>query len=198
MSKYVVSIVIAAVLGAVVAVGVLYGLSRDKGGKTDVILAIDDIKEIAQLATVEYHISTFLDRKKRRQWYEWLDARFIVFLKGVIKGSVDLNLAEVQLPAAGTKTVSIRFKKGAVIVSNPEIGRDDIRFITVSDPNVLNRISDKDRNKAQGDAIAALRKAATDAGIVEKTAREAKILLTRFLGGLGYTAKIEFEGIQLN
>jgi hypothetical protein len=197
MSKYIVSIVIAAVLGAVVAVGVLYGLSRDKGGKTDVILAIDDIKEIAQLATVEYHISTFLDRKKQRQWYEWLDARFIVFLKGVIKGSVDLNLAEVQLPAAGTKTVSIRFKKGAVIVSNPEIGRDDIRFITVSDPNVINRISDEDRNRAQGDAIAALKKAATDAGIVEKTAREAQILLTKFLGGLGYTAKIEFEGIQL-
>ena len=198
MSKYIVSIVIAAVLGAVIAVGVLYGLSRDKGGKTDVILAIDDIKEIAQLATVEYHISTFLDRKKRRQWYEWLDARFIVFLKGVIKGSVDLNLAEVQLPAAGTKTVSIKFKKGAVIVSNPEIGRDDIRFITVSDPNVINRISDADRNRAQGDAIAALKKAATDAGIVEKTAREAQILLTKFLGGLGYTAKIEFEGIQLN
>jgi len=198
MSKYVVSIVIAAVLGAVVAVGVLYGLSRDKGGKTDVILAIDDIKEIAQLATVEYHISTFLDRKKRRQWYEWLDARYIVFLKGVVKGSVDLNLADVQLPAAGTKTVSIKFKKGAVIVSNPEIGRDDIRFITVSDPNVINRISDADRNRAQGDAIAALKKAATDAGIVEKTAREAKILLTKFLGGLGYTAKIEFEGIQLN
>jgi len=198
MSKYVVSIVIAAVLGAVVAVGVLYGLSRDKGGKTDVILAIDDIKEIAQLATVEYHISTFLDRKKRRQWYEWLDARYIVFLKGVVKGSVDLNLADVQLPAAGTKTVSIKFKKGAVIVSNPEIGRDDIRFITVSDPNVINRISDADRNRAQGDAIAALKKAATDAGIVEKTAREAKILLTKFLGGLGYTPKIEFEGIQLN
>ena len=198
MSKYVVSIVIAAVLGAVVAVGVLYGLSRDKGGKTDVILAIDDIKEIAQLATVEYHISTFLDRKKRRQWYEWLDARYIVFLKGVVKGSVDLNLADVQLPAAGTKTVSIRFKKGAVIVSNPEIGRDDIRFITVSDPNVINRISDADRNRAQGDAIAALKKAATDAGIVEKTAREAQILLTKFLGGLGYTAKIELEGIQLN
>ena len=198
MSKYLVSIVIAAVLGAVVAVGVLYGLSRDKGGKTDVILAIDDIKEIAQLATVEYHISTFLDRKKRRQWYEWLDARYIVFLKGVVKGSVDLNLADVQLPAAGTKTVSIKFKKGAVIVSNPEIGRDDIRFITVSDPNVINRISDADRNRAQGDAIAALKKAATDAGIVEKTAREAKILLTKFLGGLGYTAKIEFEGIQLN
>jgi len=198
MSKYVVSIVIAAVLGAVVAVGVLYGLSRDKGGKTDVILAIDDIKEIAQLATVEYHISTFLDRKKKRQWYEWLDARYIVFLKGVVKGSVDLNLADVQLPAAGTKTVSIKFKKGAVIVSNPEIGRDDIRFITVSDPNVINRISDADRNRAQGDAIAALKKAATDAGIVEKTAREAKILLTKFLGGLGYTAKIEFEGIQLN
>jgi len=198
MSKYVVSIVIAAVLGAVVAVGVLYGLSRDKGGKTDVILAIDDIKEIAQLATVEYHISTFLDRKKKRQWYEWLDARYIVFLKGVVKGSVDLNLADVQLPAAGTKTVSIKFKKGAVIVSNPEIGRDDIRFITVSDPNVINRISDADRNRAQGDAIAALKKAATDAGIVEKTAREAQILLTKFLGGLGYTAKIEFEGIQLN
>jgi len=189
--------VIAAVLGAVAAAGVLYGLSRDKGGKTDVILAIDDVKEIAQLATVEYPISTFLDRKKARQWYEWVDSIYIVFLKGVIKGSVDLNLADVQLPAAGTKTVSIKFKKGAVVVSNPEIGRDDIRFITVSDPNVLNRISDKDRNKAQGDAIAALRKAATDAGIVEKTAREAKILLTRFLGGLGYTAKIEFEGIPL-
>ena len=197
MKTYIVSIVVAVILGVLVTLGVIYGLSGDKGGKTDVIVAIDDIKEIAQLATVEYHISTFLDRKKDRAFYEWLDARFIVFLKGVVKGSVDLNLAEVQLPTAGAKTVSIKFKKGAVVVSKPEIGPDDIRFITISDPNVFHPINDDDRNRAQADAIAALKKSALDAGIVAQTAKEARVLLTRFLGGLGYTAKIEFEDVQV-
>lgn len=197
MKTNIVSIVIAAVLGGLVAFGAVYGLMHDKNGKTNVIVAVDDIKEIAQLATVEYHISTFVEKTKDRQWFEWADAKYLVFLKGVVTGSVDLNLADIQLPTGDEKTVSIKFKKGAVVVSNPEIGTDDIRLITVSDPNVFNKINQDDWANAQSDAIAALKKSAIDAGIMAQTASEAKVVLSRFLGALGYAAKIEFEDIKV-
>ena len=197
MKTSVIAIVIAAILGAVVSIGIMYGLTRDKGDKTDVRVAVDDIKEIARLATVEYHMSTVYDKELALHFLEWIPNRLLILLTGVVQGSVDLNLADIQLPAADAKTVSIKFKKGAVVISNPSIGPKDIKVMTLSNVNVFHPISDDDRNKAQDEAIKLLKKSAMDAGIVAKTANEAKILLTRFLGGLGYTATIEFEGISL-
>lgn len=197
MKKTLVYLGVAAVCGAILATGLIYGLTRARGDRTDVIVGIDDIKAVAQLVTVEYHISTFLQRKKGRAWYEWVNSEFIVFLKGVVKGSVDLKLADMNVSGTDGKTVTIKFKKDAVLVSNPEIPPDGIRFTTVKDPNVFHPITDADRNKAQSDAIKALKEEAIKGGIIEKTALEAKVLLTGFLKQFGYTATIEFEGIKL-
>ncbi len=95
------SIIVLVVVVAIAAGGFVYLLTRDSGGKTDIIVNVEDIKRIAQLATVEYHISTHLFREKGKAFYEWLSAKFFVFVKGKIKGSAVARPVEAQFPRPG-------------------------------------------------------------------------------------------------
>jgi hypothetical protein len=191
-------IVVLVVVVAIAAGGFVYILTRDRGGKTDVVVNVENIKKIAQLATVEYHISAHLFREKGKKFYEWLSAKFFVFVKGKVKGSVDLNQAVIDVsPDPKNKLVKITFKKGAVLVSDPEIGQGDIRIMTCADPNVFHKISDADRNRAMKDVIALLKKTAIEDGIKDRAASEAKLVLTTFLQSLGYASQIEFEDKSL-
>lgn len=191
--KKTIGIIALVVVVAIVAGGFVYLLTRDSG-KTDVVVNVENIKNIAQLATVEYHISTYLFREKGKKIYEWLSAKFFVFVKGKVKGSVDLDQAVIEVsPDPKNRMVKITFKKGAVLVSDPEIAPEDIKLITCANPNIFHKISDADRNKAVKDVIALLKKTAIDDGIMNKTKAQAKLILTTFLQPLGYAAQIEFE-----
>jgi uncharacterized protein YxeA len=195
--KKTIGIILLVVVVAIVAGGFVYLLTRDSG-KTDVVVNVENIKNIAQLATVEYHISTYLFREKGKKIYEWLSAKFFVFVKGKVKGSVDLDQAVIEVsPDPKNRMVKITFKKGAVLVSDPEIAQDDIKIMTCADPNIFHKISDADRNKAMRDVIALLKKTAIDDGIMDKAATEAKLVLTTFLQSLGYASQIEFEDKSL-
>ncbi len=193
MSKLL-GIVVLVVVVAIVAGGSVYWLKGDSGGKTDVLVTVDSIKKIAQLATVEYHISSHLFQTKKKAWYEWASAKFFVFVRGKIKGSVDLNQAEIEVSSNSEKRmVKIRFKKGAVLVSNPEIGKGDIKIQSIKNPNIFHPITDKDYEKAQSELIGMLKEQAIKDGIMDKTAVQARLVLTTFLQSLGYDSQIEFE-----
>jgi hypothetical protein len=186
-------IIILVVVVAIVAGGAVY-LLKGNGGKTDVRVTVDSIKNIAELATVEYHISSYLFRAKKKAWYEWKHAKYLVFVKGTVKGSVDLDQAAIDVnPDPKKKMVKITFRKGAVRVSNPEIGKGDVTFQSVSDPNVFHPITEKDYERSQNELIGIIREQAIKEGIRNKTAAQARLVLTTFLQSLGYTAQIEFE-----
>jgi hypothetical protein len=179
---------------AIVAGGAVFLLKGGGGGKTDVRVTVDSIKNIAELATVEYHISSYLFRAKKKAWYEWKNAKYLVFVRGTVKGSVDLDQAAIDVsPDPKNRMVKITFKKGAVRVSDPEIGKGDVTFQSVSNPNVFHRITEKDYEGAQNDLIGIIKEQAIKDGIRNKTAAQARLVLTTFLQSLGYNAKIEFE-----
>lgn len=188
-----ITIALAVVLAALIGGGAVYWLTRPGGGgATTAVVSVDAIKQVAQLATVEYYVSQQLYKQKDKSWYEWLQASFIAYVKGIVKGSVDLKETDVTIDHDNRK-VRIKFHKGAVLVSNPEIGPNDIGMITCSDPNILHPINDDDRNKAQNELIATLRNTALRDGIETKTADEAKLVLSNFLQALGYASEISFE-----
>jgi len=192
--KKLIGIIVLVVVVAIAAGGFVYLLTRDSGGKTDIMVNVGDIKKIAQLATVEYHISAYLFEEKHRKIYEWLSTKYMAFVSGKVKGSVDLNQALIEVsPDPKNRMVKITFRKGAVLVSDPEIAPENIKMITCADPNIFHKISDADRTKAVSDVIAHLKQAAIEDGIMNKTAAEAKEVLTTFLQSLGYASQIEFE-----
>lgn len=184
-----ITVFIAAVL---IGIGAMYAYSNmaDMGSQTRV--TVNSIKKIAELATIEYTMSVIREQTKKKKFMEWKDAKFLVLVTGKIKGSVDLNMADVKIDKENKK-VKISFRKGAVKISNPEIGPKDIKIITVDDPNIFHKLNDKDRNKGQAAAIALLRQTALNKGIVNQTKNQAKAVIENFLAALGYQGVITFS-----
>ena len=195
MSKLAGTVVLVVVV-AIAAGGLVYWLTRDSGGKTDVMVNVENIKKIAQLATMEYQVAAYAYHEKHKAKYEWLKASVLVYMKGKVRGSVELNQAVIDVSTdPKNRMVKITFKKGAVLVSDPEIA--DIKLIKFADPNVFHRISAADWEAAEREAKAELKKTAIDDGIINKTATEAKEVLTTFLQSLGYACQIEFEDKEI-
>lgn len=180
------------VVAVLIGIGAMYAYSNMSGTSSETKVTINSIKKIADLATIEYTMSVIKEQTKKKKFLEWKDAHFLVLVTGKIKGSVDLNMADVKIDKENKK-VNITFHKGAIKVSNPEIGPDDIKIITIDDPNVFHKLNDKDRNKGQAAAIALLRQTALKNGIVNQTRDEAKVVLENFLDALGYQSVITFS-----
>ncbi len=181
--------VVAAVL---IGVGGMYAYGNLVDGGSQTRVTVNSIKKIAELATIEYTMSVIKEQTKKKKFLEWKTARFLVLVTGKVKGSVDLNMADVKIDKENRK-VSINFKKGAVKVSYPEIAPNDIKIITVDDPNIFHKINDKDRNKGTAAAIAVLRETAMNKGIVGQTKNQARQVIENFLAALGYKSVIKFS-----
>lgn len=187
-------LVVAIVVGAVV-----YFFARGGGEGSKTFVTVEQISKIAELATINYHMSVTHYHEKPPVGLEWLPAKLFVTVKGDIKGSVNMKLAKITMPKKGEeKIVKIFFPKGSVIISNPQIGPKDVSFLTCSNPNPFHPLKDKDYTAAQKEAISAMIKAAEDDGIKLKTAREAKEVLVNFLAALGEKADVTFEEKDLN
>ena len=186
-------LIVAVVVGAIV----FFFVRGGNGSKT--FVTVEQITKIAELATVNYHMAVTHFHKKPPVGLEWLPAKLFVTVTGDIKGSVNMNMARITLPKEGVeKIVKIVFPENSVIVSNPEIGPQDVSFLTCSNPNPFHPLKDKDYTAAQKEAISAMIKAANDDGIKLKTAREAKEVLVNFLAALGHKAEVSFEDKALN
>ena len=116
-----------------------------------------------------------------------------------MKGSVNLELMQVEVSTEpDKKTAFLHFEPGAIVISDPEIAEGGVKFEVCTNPNLLTAVTPEDYTKAHEAAIADLKKAALDNGIEEKTAVQAKLILTGFLQELGYEATIEFAEEDLN
>jgi len=189
MMKSIITVIASLIVGVVAMY--MYGEVRD-GYNTETNVTINSIKKIAELATVEYNMSVIVERtKKKKKFLEWKKAKFLVLLSGKVKGSVDLNSAKININKE-SNTVDIAFAKKSVKVSNPEIPPKGLKIITVSNPNLFNKLKDSDFTKGQEIAIKKLRQSALDNDIINKTKNEAVVVLSNFLEALGYKSKIVF------
>jgi hypothetical protein len=186
-------LVVAIVVGAIV-----FFFMRGGGG-SQTFVTVEQITKIAELATINYHMSVTHYHEKPPVGLEWLPAKLFVTVKGDIKGSINMKMAKITLPKKGEeKIVKILFPRDSVIISNPQIGPQDVSFLTCSNPNPFHPLKDKDYTAAQKEAISAMIKTANDDGIRLKTAREAREVLVNFLAALGHKVEVSFEEKELN
>ena len=179
------------VIGIVVAVLVGFFVSRylhGGDGKTEVIVNIDKIKEIAELATVEFYSTVTEHVHEKHAWYEWKSAELLVIVHGSLKGLLDLDKIEMK-KSNDNRAVTITIPPDAIIVTDPIIAPDGIKLITIRNPNVFHPITDAQRNQAEEKALKDLRDKVLAAGIKEKTLEEAKKVLTNFLASSGIDVK---------
>jgi len=178
---YLVIVIVAAVL---VGFFVSRYLHRGSGTREDVIVDIDKIKEIAQIATIEYHSTVHEHVTSEHAWYEWKNAELLVIVHGTLMGLIDLE--KISMKESGDKAVTITIPRDAVVIKGPIIGPNDIEVITIANPNVFHKINDAQRKQARDLAITHLIKKVMDAGIEQATLEEAQKVIRHFLDHVGF------------
>ena len=184
------------VLVMLIAAGAIFVVTRSNDGKNDITITVEQIKAIAQLSSVEYTISEIDHVTLPKSWYEWSNAEFLVILTGTVTGSVDLDKVTFNIDEK-TKLVKLDFAKDAILIKDPQIGVGKLKIITISDPNVFNKINDDHRNNAFKCAFSQILKTAEDQGIRAKTGEEAEVALAKFVQAMGFTAEITFAAEDL-
>lgn len=177
-----------AVVSAVIA-GVMMYFFKPQDPAPSVDVSIESIQRVAELATIRFNEAVLYPYKKPKKFMEWKNAKLLVLAKGAIVGRVDLKKATMERDDEA-RTVTIRFAKDAVIVSNPEVKK--LEVITLANPNIFHRLNDEDRNTATKNAMGLLKSEAEKGGIREMTKAEAKTVLAAFVSELGYSAEVEF------
>ncbi len=186
---------------AVASTSVTYWLTP-KG--PEAVVTVQSIRKIAQLATVEYHLSTFLDEtfKSSIGIGDVDSSRMIAYYTGAVKGFVDLEKVDLRQIAAKVSDtgeprgrVAIHFGRGSVVVSGVEFvpGTDSMKEEVVWTKTLFNPPSDNQREAMRRTALQAIRDAAIERGIVDKTMENARLVLSEFVAGFGLTAEITFD-----
>jgi hypothetical protein len=186
---------------AVASTSVTYWLTP-KG--PEAVVTVQSIRKIAQLATVEYHAATLQDQTFQSSigLGDVDSSRMIAYYTGAVKGAVDLEKMDLREIVAGVSEnggrggrVAIHFQRGSIVISGVELvpGEDSMKEITVWRRTGFNPPSDNQREGMRREALQAIRDAAIERGIVDKTKENARLFLSEFVAGFGLTAEITFD-----
>lgn len=156
---------------------------------TESYVTEDGIRLIAELATIEFHISEVVKNTVKAKIGNDNDT-VILMGRGVVLGTIDLNGMNIEIDKEKKHaTVAL----GKVNVRNPEFGENDFQVLYDSTAaRWLNwgNVTQEMRNKWQNQLIKKIKDVAINGGIEAKTKDEAKKALGAFLKQLGYTSKI--------
>jgi len=181
------------VMTAVATVAVM-SWATVSGDRTTTHVTVESVQDVAKLATINMYVSTYQYWTKPKEWYEWKNANILVLASGSIQGRMNLEKAKIDISEDEERpSVNIDFAPDAVEVSELEVGKGDIKCVDVNNPNVLNPINARDRNRAIEAAMKKLKQTAADMGIVEKTKEEAQTVLQQFFASLGYRCNVTFS-----
>ncbi len=186
--KTVVIVLLSMILGGTVA----YYTFSNKPDDPSPVVNVDEIRKVAKLATIEYHMTEVNFFKKPPVGMEWLPAEILVIMKGVISAGVNLKDAVIKVNEQ-KKIITLVIPKSAILILSVDIPPNGITYKTLSDPNPFHKLNDKDFEKAFKQSRAILVKAAESKDIKGKAKAEGKTILQGFIGALGYTADIQFD-----
>lgn len=149
--------------------------------KLDVIYS--EIKEIGELATIEYlftDAAEFTDSKQFKNWnvnIPFTEKSFILKWDGVIKAGVKLDLVSIEVSENEKKiTVSIP----AAEILSYQVNTDSVEVLDEKD-NIFNKISVNDKIKFDAATEEAMKKRAIENGLLEKAQANAEEILLRLL-----------------
>ena len=181
-----------AIVAAIATAGLMMWMTSD-GERTMTNVTIESVEDVAKLATINMYVSTYHYWTKPKEWFEWKNARLLVLASGCVQGRLNLEKATVDVSNDPLdRWVKVAFAPDAVEVSELEIGGGDIQCVDVANPNVLNKINSRDRNRAIAEAMKKLKTTAEEMGIVAKTKVEAEVVLQQFFASMGYRCDVSF------
>ncbi len=159
--------------------------------KVPPLLSARTLKDLAELATVEYSVTKIVSYKDVA-WYG--DRKILFETAATVKAGIDLNeLADQDIKLDGDAAVTVSLPRPKILLFNmkPEHMREIFNESGILRSDFSNQ--EKDGLLSQGEKDIRAKVATMD--ILERAARNARILVESWLKKMGFaTVRVVFEG----
>jgi hypothetical protein len=173
---------------ALLAAGVTFLVVRD-GNPSSSRVTVDQIRSIARVSTVEYHISEFYRGEVGRGSVEGA-----IYISAVVTGSVDIDEATIEIDSESEPTrATITIPRGSVHIGDPETCPDCSELVQLNRPFLRARISDEEWTALTREALVIINQKVREAGIECQTAARLETVLADFLGAFDIESEVVFE-----
>ncbi len=189
MRQIAVSLILAIIFLVGIWLGIRWGDAHRKGGlhEEDTVTVVQQIQSLSELVTVKYVVEKVVILEDER-WYG--ESRVLLLAHGIVKAGIDLrSLSPGDVRISG-KTISLHLPDAQVT----DAYLDDRQTRVIDRTTGLFRAFDKDLEQtARKTAVADLRMAARQNGIINDANERARLELAVFFHQAGYE-RINFEG----
>lgn len=162
---------------------------RQKPAPADMLL---QLKDLSELATVEYTVSKIIKASDDQQWYTVGDRKILLSCKARVKAGIDLSRLEVSDIRVDGKT--IRLQLPAAQVLSVTVPPEEIRLEYEDVGLFRSDFSAAERQALLAQGEAQIRRQVAATTITRDAETQASLVLGNFFRGLGFeTVQITFD-----
>lgn len=142
------------------------------------------LKEMSDLATVEYTISKVVKANDNKTWYKIGDRKILMSVMAYVKAGIDLSLIKEENISYQNKTIHIILPTAKVISMNipPEEIKQEMTDIGALRQNFTN----EEKNALLVQAEQSIQQSIDSLGILKKAEENAKLFIENFVKKLGH------------
>ena len=150
-------------------------------------VTISALRELAQLTTFEMVEYTVIEKSDDRGWLNWATGDSVsMFVVARIGAGVDLSAVTQEMVQSDPETLVATVRLPAPEISYVDVDEDQTT-VYVRDTGIFTSGNPELESSARRAAEEVLVQAALEAGLLERAANEAQVVISTFLESLGYT-----------
>jgi hypothetical protein len=161
-----------------------------KKEKTDPKLSVLEMKEMSDLATVEYTITKVIKASDNKTWYKIGDRKILMSCEAFIKAGIDLSAITQQDITINDKSISIHLPQPKIISLHIQPEKIVVEYEETS--GFRTNFSAANRDELVKQAEGEITNSINSLGIIEQS----KVNTTAFIRN--YLVQLGFENINLN
>jgi hypothetical protein len=171
----------------------LFFSCRQKEKAVDSVL---QLKELSELATVEYTITKIIKASDDQTWYKIGDRKILMSCQASVKSGIDLSKLKAEDITINGDDISIILPKATILSLNilPEAIRTEYQEVGL----FRSDFTAAERNQLMSQGETQIRNSIEDTGILQTAESNASLFIGQFLRQLGYQhIDIQFDNNSL-
>jgi hypothetical protein len=152
--------------------------------KKDAVNAVLQLRELNELATVEYTVTKIIKASDDQTWYKFGDRKILMSCQASIKAGIDLSQIKAENISINGKEIALELPKASVLSLHikPENIRTEYQEVGL----FRSDFSAAERNQLMAQGEKQIRSNIESTGILTSAEANASLMIGQFLRQLGY------------
>ena len=152
--------------------------------KKEAVDTVLQLKELSELATVEYNISKIIKASDDQTWYKLGDRKILMSCQASVKAGIDLSQIKAENISINGKEITLELPKASILSVNirPENIRTEYEEVGL----FRSDFSAAERNQLMAQGEKQIRNSIESTGILRTAETNASLFIGQFLRQLGY------------